>query len=193
LDREFRQPRRTAASVIEITAKQADAAVERRCSQSSEEAFLEDARSESPRGGDVMKRFLTFSLLGPAIGGLVLFHVITLSGNLDQPWYMELSRTFLASLMILPLIYLLGMLPALAIACLDRALKNANADLRMTICGAAAYVGIEAWYDLCVGADKILLVGLAGLIPSVICSWLTDSPRERAAVGQATVEEALGG
>ena len=28
-----------------------------------------------------MKRFLTFSLSGPAIGGLVLFHVITLSGN----------------------------------------------------------------------------------------------------------------
>jgi hypothetical protein len=39
-----------------------------------------------------MKRFLTFSLVGPAIGGLVLFHVITLSGNSDQPWY-KLSKT----------------------------------------------------------------------------------------------------
>lgn len=139
-----------------------------------------------------MKRFLTFSLLGPAIGGLVLFHVITLSGNLDQPWYMELSRTFLASLMILPLIYLLGMFPALVIACLDRALKNINADLRMTICGAVAYVGIEAWYDLCVVADKILLVGLAGLIPSVICSWLTDGPRQHVTSEQATIDEAFG-
>jgi hypothetical protein len=141
--------------------------------------------------GDVMKRFLTFSLLGPAIGGLALFHVITLSGNLDQPWYTELSRTFLASLTILPLIYLLGMFPALMVACLDRALKNVNADLRMTICGAVAYVGIEAWYDLCVGADRILLIGLAGLIPSVICSWLTDNPREHVAVERATVEEAI--
>jgi hypothetical protein len=140
-----------------------------------------------------MKRFLTFSLLGPAIGGLVLFHVITLSGNLDQPWYMELSRTFLVSLMILPLIYLLGMFPALVIACLDRTLKNANADLRMSICGAVAYVGIEAWYDLCVGDDKILLVGLAGLVPSVICSWLTDGPRRHVTAEQAAVEEAFGG
>jgi hypothetical protein len=131
-----------------------------------------------------MKRFLTFSLFGPAIGGLVLFHVITLSGNPDQPWYAALSRTFLASLMILPLIYLLGIFPALLIASLDRALKNVNADLRMTICGAVAYVGIDAWYDLCVGADKILLVGLAGLIPSVICSWLTDSPCESAGAGE---------
>jgi hypothetical protein len=135
-----------------------------------------------------MKRFLTFSLLGPAIGALALFHVVTLSGNLDQPWYMELSRTFLASLMILPLLYLLGMLPALVIACLDRALKNLSADLRMTICGAVAYVGIEAWYDLCVGADKILLVGLAGLIPSVICSWLIDGRRQH-----VTFEKAFGG
>jgi len=139
-----------------------------------------------------MKRFLTFSLVGPAIGGLVLFHVITLSGNSDQPWY-ELSKTFLASLVILPLIYLLGIFPALLIAGLDRALKNINADLRMTICGAVAYVGIEAWYALCVGADKILLVGLAGLIPSVICSWLTDSPREHVNVEQVAIEEAFGG
>jgi Family of unknown function (DUF5413) len=142
--------------------------------------------------GDVMKRFLTFSLLGPAIGGLVLFHVITLSGNSDQPWY-ELSKTLLAALVILPLIYLLGIFPALLIAGLDRALKSVNADLRMTICGAVAYVGIEAWYDLCAGADKILLVGLAGLIPSVICSWLADSPREHVNVEQVAVEEAFGG
>jgi hypothetical protein len=140
-----------------------------------------------------MKRFLTFFLLGPAIGGLVLFHVITLSGNLEQPWYTELSRTLFASLMILPLIYLLGMFPALVIACLDRALKNINADLRMTLCGAVAYLGIEAWYDLCVGADKILLVGLAGLIPSVACSWLADGPRDHVTVEQVTMNEALGG
>jgi hypothetical protein len=63
----------------------------------------------------------------------------------------------------------------------------------MTICGAVAYVGIEVWYDLCVGADKILLAGLAGLIPSVICSWLTDSPREHVNVEQVAVEEAFGG
>jgi len=46
---------------------------------------------------------------------------------------------------------------------------------------------------LYVGADKILLVGLAGLVPLVIWSWLTDSPREHVTVAQATAEEALGG
>jgi hypothetical protein len=60
--------------------------------------LLENALSETAAMiGDVMKRFLTFLLFGPAIGGLVLFRVITLSGNSDQPWYAELPTTFLAS------------------------------------------------------------------------------------------------
>jgi hypothetical protein len=121
-----------------------------------------------------MKRFLTFGLLGPAIGGIVIFHIITLTGSWDQSWFDEFYKTFMVSILALPFSYVLGIIPAIAIATLHFTLRKIDATRRMLICGGAGYVAIAAFYGAGEGGAKLFLVGLAGLIPALVCSWLSD-------------------
>jgi hypothetical protein len=121
-----------------------------------------------------MKRFLTFGLLGPAIGGIVVFHIVTLTGTWDQPWLDELYKTFMVSIIVLPFSYVLGIIPAIVIATLHFTLRKIDATRRMLICGGAGYVAIASFCGVGEGGAKLFLVGLAGLIPALVCSWLSD-------------------
>jgi hypothetical protein len=44
----------------------------------------------------------------------------------------------------------------------------------MLICGGAGYVAIATFYGVGEGGTKLFLAGLAGLIPALVCSWLSD-------------------
>ncbi len=92
-----------------------------------------------------MKRFLTFGLLGPAIGGVVVFHIVALTGTWDQTWFDELYKTLMVSIIVLPFSYVLGIIPAIVIATLHFVLRKIDATRRMLVCGGAAYVAMATF------------------------------------------------
>jgi hypothetical protein len=50
----------------------------------------------------------------------------------------------------------------------------------MAICDAVAYVGIALWFAYGESRDGMFFAGLAGLIPAVVCSWLSAKPAQSA-------------
>jgi hypothetical protein len=123
---------------------------------------------------DVMKRLLTFALLGPALGGLVIGCVIRESWT--HVWYLDLIGLLIGGVVMFPFMLVLGVVPSLCVAGIDHVLRNTNVVTRMVICGAVAYVGTALWFAYGESRDGVFFAGLAGLIPAVICSWLSATP-----------------
>ena len=121
-----------------------------------------------------MKRLLTFALLGPALGSLMIGCVIRESWT--HVWYIDLIGLLLGGVVMFPFMLVLGVVPSLCVAGIDHLLRNNNVATRMVICGAVAYVGIALWFACGESQDGMFFAGLAGLIPAVICSWLSATP-----------------
>jgi hypothetical protein len=82
--------------------------------------------------------------------------------------------------MMFPFMLVLGFVPSLCVAGIDYVLRNTSAVTRMVICGAVAYVGIAPWLAYGESQGDMFFAGLAGLIPAVICSWLSAKPAQSA-------------
>ena len=86
----------------------------------------------------------------------------------------------------LPTIYLVGLIPALAAAWFDHALSTRNLSHRVpltTLFGyAISYLPLigAPWMGF-VHGPYVVLFGLIGAVPSALCSWLATEPR--AAIG----------
>jgi len=95
-----------------------------------------------------MKRFLIFAAVAPPLGFIVAFWVMLQIAN----WLAGSPNTFdVAQIMMLPTIYLVGLIPALLAAWFDHALARRNVSYRMALPA---------------------LFGLIGAVPSALCSWL---------------------
>ena len=74
----------------------------------------------------------------------------------------------------LPTIYLVGLTPALLAAWLDHLLAKRNVSCRIALTALFGYylpLAAAFWIGLGHG-PYVLLPGLIGAVPSVLCSWL---------------------
>jgi hypothetical protein len=125
-----------------------------------------------------MKRFLIFGLLGPLILGWA-FAMLILPVEIDG-YLINAPKALFLTIAFLPLTYLFGLVPGLAMAGVDAWL--ANYSWRLPAVCVIAYVvsgAILDWQDSGF-TGHFLRLGLVGLIPTAICSWLSGPARETA-------------
>jgi hypothetical protein len=121
-----------------------------------------------------MKRFLIFAAIAPPLGFVVAFWVMLQIAN----WLAGSQRTFdVAQIMMLPTIYLVGVIPALSAAWFDHALAKRNVSygiVHTALFGyAISYPPFAAAFWIGFGhGPYVLLLGLIGAVPSAVCSWL---------------------
>ena len=121
-----------------------------------------------------MKRLLIFGAIAPPLGFVVAFWVMLQIAN----WLAGSPTTFdVAQIMMLPTIYLVGLIPALLAAWFDHALAKHNVAYRIALTAlfgyAISYLPLAGvyWVGFAHGPE-VLLFGLIGAVPSAVCSWL---------------------
>ena len=126
-----------------------------------------------------MKRFVIFAAIAPPLGFIVAFWVMLQIAN----WLAGSPGTFdVAQVMMLPTIYLVGLIPALAAAWFDHALSTRNLSHRVpltTLFGyAISYLPLigAPWMGF-VHGPYVVLFGLIGAVPAAVCSWLATERR----------------
>ena len=98
-----------------------------------------------------MTRFLIFAAMAPPLGFVVAFWVMLQIAN----WLAGGPNTFdVAQMMMLPTIYLIGLIPALAAAWFDHVLAKRHVSHRIALHGAVRLC------DQLSAADRLVLVGL---------------------------------
>jgi Family of unknown function (DUF5413) len=126
-----------------------------------------------------MKRYVVFILLGPMLGGLLLLLTgAYLSGFLHGA-PVEFGKVLVVWVTTLHYLFLFGFLPSGIVAAIDDVLchvKRLNPVGRMLIVGLVGFAAAELLYggrggDA--GPTQFVLYGLVGLIPAMICSWLS--------------------
>jgi hypothetical protein len=129
-----------------------------------------------------MKRFLIFVGIAPPLGFIVAFWVMLQIAN----WFSGSASTFdVAQVMMLPMIYLVGLVPALAVAWFDHALSTRSLSRRVLL---TALFGYAISYLPLIGAPwmgfvhgpYVVLFGLIGAVPAALCSWLAGEGRAAA-------------
>jgi hypothetical protein len=123
---------------------------------------------------DTMTRFLIFAAMAPPLGFVVAFWVMLQVAN----WLAGSPNTFdVAQIMMLPTIYLVGLIPALLAAWFDHALAKRNVSYRIALTALFGYaisylpLAMAYWVGFAHGPE-VLLFGLIGAVPSAVCSWL---------------------
>lgn len=128
-----------------------------------------------------MTRFLIFAAMAPPLGFVVAFWVMLqiANGFAGGPTAFDVDQ-----IMILPTIYLVGLIPALVAAWFDHVLAERQVAYRFVLTALFGYaisylpLAFAFWMGLALGPE-VLLLGLIGAVPSAVCSWL-------AAEGQMT-------
>lgn len=126
-----------------------------------------------------MKRYLLFSLAGPFLSGFLLLLAETIMSGY---WHRARNITpfVLIFLATLPYNYLFGILPVLTFATADDVfsrVRGISPKVRIVVVGAIASVVTMMLYGDDVsetGAFGFLLYGLVGLVPAMLCSWLSN-------------------
>jgi Family of unknown function (DUF5413) len=148
-------------------------------------------------GGDSMRRYVIFAVLGPLIGGFLLLLVTTIqSGYWSETNLSEVGKFFKVAFFTLQFSYLFGVLPALLIGSIDDILSHVgkiNAVVRMLIVGICAFTVAELFYGsrgADSGVQQFILYGLVGLVPAMLSSWL--SADKKAATSPAGIAASPG-
>ena len=116
-----------------------------------------------------MKRFLIFAAIAPPLGFVVAFWVMLQIAN----WLAGSPNTFdVAQVMMLPTIYLVGLIPALLAAWFDHALAKRNVSYR---------IALTALFGYAISYLPLAVSVLDRLRPRAVCPAVR--PDRRGAVG----------
>jgi hypothetical protein len=130
-----------------------------------------------------LRRFLIFGLLGPPLGMLTgMWGIVpVLNGLLGGPSVFDYHQ-----LVLIPLAYQIGLLPALLVAVFDGLLARRGVRYRV---GWSALFGFAMSFIPLLGALSmgflhgpfVAIFGLLGAAPAAACSWLAGegAPRVR--------------
>jgi hypothetical protein len=126
-----------------------------------------------------MTRFLIFAAMAPPLGFVVAFWVMLQIANrlAGSPITFDIAQ-----IMMLPTIYLVGLIPALMAAWFDHALAKRNVSYRIAFTALFGYtisylpLAVAYWVGFAHGPE-VLLFGLIGAVPSAVCSWLAAERR----------------
>ncbi|HEY4250087.1 MAG TPA: hypothetical protein VGM87_02750 [Roseomonas sp.] len=128
-----------------------------------------------------LRRFLVFGLLGPPLGFVVGFWGLVPALN----WAMDGRSGFdWHQMVLLPLAYAMGIVPALLTALVDAAIAQRGWRWRPLWTAAFAFAAsftplgtlLVAGY---LTSPWILLWGLIGAVPGLVCSALSGGPTRR--------------
>jgi Family of unknown function (DUF5413) len=121
-----------------------------------------------------VKRIVIFVLLGPPLGMITgLYGMLpVLNWSLGEPSLIDFHQFVL-----LPLAYVIGLIPALIVGCFDAAL--AHRRVRGRIAWTTLFAAVACYIPLMtsigmgfIGGPFLLLFGLIGAVPAALCSWL---------------------
>lgn len=121
-----------------------------------------------------MRRFLIFALLFPPLAFVVTFWGMLQILN----WALgEKSTADYHQLILLPVAYMVVLLPAMLTAVVDNALAIRNVRYRILWTTLAGYLFIfapllAALLTGSIHGPYLLLFGIIGAVPAAICSWL---------------------
>lgn len=121
-----------------------------------------------------MRRFLIFGLLFPPLAFVVAFWGMLQILN----WALgEKSTVDYHQLILLPVAYMVALLPAMLTAVVDNALAIRNVRYRILWTALAGYLFIfvpllAALLTGSIHGYYLLLFGIIGAVPAAICSWL---------------------
>jgi hypothetical protein len=112
--------------------------------------------------------------MAPPLGFVVAFWVMLQIANrlAGSPITFDIAQ-----IMMLPTIYLVGLIPALMAAWFDHALAKRNVSYRIAFTALFGYtisylpLAVAYWVGFAHGPE-VLLFGLIGAVPSAVCSWL---------------------
>ena len=131
-----------------------------------------------------MRRYVIFAVLAPFLGGFLLLIATTvMSGYWTETNIGEVKKVVVVLFSTLQYTYLFGILPALAFAAIDDIIchiRRVNPTLRLLIVGLLAFATAELVYGGRgneQGALQFVLYGLVGLVPVMLCSWLSQERR----------------
>ena len=131
-----------------------------------------------------MRRYLIFAVVAPFLGGFLLLIATTvMSGYWTETNIGEVKKVVVVLFSTLQYTYLFGILPALAFAAIDDIIchiRRVNPTLRLLIVGLLAFATAELVYGGRgneQGALQFVLYGLVGLVPVMLCSWLSQERR----------------
>jgi len=121
-----------------------------------------------------MTRFLIFAAMAPPLGFVVAFWVMLQIANrlAGSPITFDVAQ-----IMMLPTIYLVGLIPALMAAWFNHALAKRNVSYSIALTALFGYairylpLAMVYWVGFAHGPE-VLLFGLIGAVPSAVCSWL---------------------
>jgi hypothetical protein len=123
-----------------------------------------------------VKRIAIFALLGPPLGMMTgLYGMLpVLNWFLGEPSVIDFHQVVL-----LPLAYAIGFIPAIIVGCFDAALAHRGIRGRMvwTTLFAAAACYLPLMTSISMGFMRgplVLLFGIIGAVPAAICSWLAN-------------------
>ena len=125
-----------------------------------------------------MRRYLIFAILFPPIAFVLTFWVVLQIAN----WAAGGPTTFdYHQVVLLPIAYMLAIVPALLTAAVDDSLARRNVSFRILWTAFAGYVLIFlpllASMKFMHGAP-LLGLGILGAIPAAICSWVAGYQRK---------------
>lgn len=119
-----------------------------------------------------MKRFVIFAGLGPLLGFITVTALIQgFNYALDGATTLQFGY-----LVLLPVAYGLGLVPALFAAWFDHAVRRTRCRIVWTSLFAYFAGFMPVFSALVLGflnTPYVLIVGLVGLVPGAICSWLS--------------------
>ena len=127
-----------------------------------------------------MKRIVIFVLLGPPLGMMTgLYGMLpVLNWSLGEPSAIDFHQ-----LVLLPLAYVIGFIPALIVGCFDAALA-----WTALFAAAACYIPLMSSISMgFVGGPLIPLFGIIGAAPAALCSWLADKTDQKARLTKESV------
>jgi hypothetical protein len=131
-----------------------------------------------------MKRFVIFAVVAPPLGFIIAFWVMLQIAN----WITGAPSTFdLQHVVMLPTVYVFGVIPALLLAGFDHVL--AKRQMRYRIALTALFACVLSYVPL-LGAFHLgfmhepsaVLLGLIGAVPAAVCSWLAMARRQPVSV-----------
>jgi hypothetical protein len=124
-----------------------------------------------------MKRFLIFGLLGPALGFVTFFWLLlqVMNALLGARAMFDIHQ-----LVLLPLAYAFGIVPALLAALVDHVLARRHASRRILWTALFSYAAgfipiLSPAFAGEMHGPYLLLFGLIGAVPGAICSWLSGA------------------
>jgi len=124
-----------------------------------------------------MKRFLIFALLGPLLGFVTFFWVLLQIFD----WVLGAPSTAdIYQVVLIPMSYAIGIVPALIAGLFDHALRNASWRILWTTLFGYLVAFLPIVSSLVMGyvhGPYVLIFGLVGAIPAAVASWLSSDKK----------------